>query len=61
MARLDEDAQRFYATLAARAEAEEYCPIDQVIGLPKGISATPEELDSLVRELLDTTCGDDAK
>lgn len=52
--RVDEDAQAFYTALAARAEAEEYCPIEQVISVPNGTSTTAEELDSLVRELLDS-------
>lgn len=53
MTHLDEDARRFYAALAARAEAEDYCPIEQVIGLRSGASTTAEELDSLVGELHD--------
>jgi len=53
MTRLDKDAQRFYAALAARAEAEDYCPIEQVAALPNGTSTTAQELDSLLRELLD--------
>lgn len=52
MLRLDDDAQRFYAALSARAEAEDYCPIEQLTGLPNCTSTTPEELDSLLRELL---------
>lgn len=57
MLRLDDDAQRFYAELSARAEAEDYCPIEQVTGLPNCTSTTPEELDSLLRELLGLSDG----
>ena len=59
MTRLDDDARRFYAALAARAEAEDYCPIEQVTALPNGSSTTAEELDLLVHELLESPQGGD--
>lgn len=54
MTRADTDERRFYAALAERAEAEEYCPLEQVVALPNGTSTTAEELDALVRELFDS-------
>lgn len=61
MSRLDDDAQRFYAALAARAEAEDYCPIEQVTMLTSGTGASAEEFDSLVREMPDSAEGGDAR
>lgn len=43
--------QDHYYALATRAENEDYTPIDQMVGLAKGHSTTPKELDNLVRDL----------
>lgn len=48
---LSKSEQARYSALAARAENEDYTPIDQLATLSKGQSTTAEELDDLVRDL----------
>lgn len=45
------DKTRDYASMAARAEAEDYTPIDEIDALSTGTSTTPEELAELLGEL----------
>lgn len=48
---LNKREQDRYSALAARAEDEDYTPIEQLDKLAQGESTTPEELDALVRDL----------
>ena len=45
---LSKKDQERYAALAARAEAEEYTPIEQVADRATGTRTTPDELDRLL-------------
>lgn len=49
---MDENMQRFYAALAERAEAEDYCPIDR---LP-----LTRETDADIEAFLERAMADDA-
>lgn len=53
MVALSKKDQEFYATLAARAEAEAYVPIAQLNTPGVATSTTAEELDALIGELDD--------
>lgn len=55
---LSKKEQDHYATLAARAEAEDYAPIEQLTDLDPAASTTPEELDDLLRNLEEIPTGD---
>jgi len=48
---LSKKEQDHYAALAARAEAEDYAPIERLADLDPAASTTPDELDALLREL----------
>ncbi len=50
MAPLDEAAERFYERLAARAEAEDYAPIEDVVGLPDEAGICADQLDLLIAD-----------
>lgn len=58
MARSDEATQRFYARLAARAEAEEYCHIEQVARAGSATSSFAEDLDAALRHGLEELCSE---
>lgn len=49
--------QERYAALAARAEADEYTPIEQLSDLDVTASTTPEELDLLLQEIVEIPTG----
>lgn len=50
VARLDDELERFYARLAARAEAEDYCQIELVLDVPSAERAAETGLDRLIEE-----------
>lgn len=55
---LSKKEQDHYAALAARAEAEDYAPIDRLVDLDPAASTTPDELDALLRELEEIPAAD---
>ncbi|MEO2135144.1 hypothetical protein [Microbacterium sp.] len=46
-----DSAEKRCSALAARAEDEDYTPIEQLDGLAQGRSTTPQELDAIVSQL----------